>query len=462
MITELVRRRSQLLSVWRRVFELSWPVATEQVLRNLMRTTDVFVTGLFSPAAIAALGLADLYGRLPYRIGLGIGGGAIALSSQDTGSGATENRDEAITQALLLGFLLGIPFAVFGITLSDVAISMLGAPENVVRMGATYLTIIFATTPARHLTLIGTRSLQGIGDTKTPMYINVASNALNIAGTVALGLGLGFFPKLEIIGVGIATAVGNLFSATAMVAVIWSSRTPIEFLSPTDFTITRQLLAVSVPRITEAAVTTVTEFPFNAILLVFGTNVNAGYQVARRIYQQINAPLSRGYSVASSVLVGQALGEGELDEARFNGLATAGLGLSTVGLFGVGLYFFANRIVPVFTSDVRAIRYATEFTQIYGLIAPLLVLYLVFVGGLQGGSDTRSPLLIQTFGLIVLRLGLAYVAAIELGFGLSGVYTAIILYYVWLMVASSTEFYRGSWANRATEMLAERGSVDTR
>lgn len=462
MIAELIRRCSRLVSVWRQVFELSWPVATEQVLRNFMRTTDVLVTGLFSPAAIVALGLADLYGRLPYRIGLGIGGGAIALSSQDTGSDATENRDEAITQALLLGIVFGIPFAVFGITFGDVAISMLGAPKNVVKMGATYLAIIFATTPARHLTLVGTRSLQGIGDARTPMYINVASNALNITGTVALGLGLAFFPKLEIIGVGIATAVGNLFSATVMVAAIWSSRTPIGFTRPTDFTITRQLLSVSAPRIAEAAVVTITEFPFNAILLMFGTNVNAGYQVAQRIYQQINAPLSRGYSVASSVLVGQALGEGNLDDAHLNGWATAGLGLSTVGLFGVGLYLFANRVVPFFTSDPIAIRYATEFTQVYGLIAPFLVLYLVFAGGLQGGSETRTPLLIQTFGLVVLRLGFAYVAAIALGYGLSGVYTAIVLYYVWLMVAGGTEFYRGAWANRATEMMTARGSTDTR
>ncbi|USZ66720.1 MATE family efflux transporter [Halorussus salilacus] len=462
MIRELVRRRSRLVSVWRRVFELSWPVATEQVLRNLMRTTDVLVTGLFSPAAIAALGLADLYGRLPYRIGMGIGGGAIALSSQDTGSGATENRDEAVTQALLLGILFGVPFVIFGVTFGDVAISMLGAPENVVTMGGTYLAIIFATTPARHLTLIGTRSLQGIGDARTPMYINVASNLLNIAGTVALGLGLGFFPELEIVGVGIATAVGNVFSATVMVAILWSNRTPIGFTRPTDFTITRQLFSVSVPRIAEAGVVTITEFPFNAILLMFGTNVNAGYQVARRIYQQLNAPLSRGYSVASSVLVGQAVGEGNIDDAHFNGWATAGLGLSTVGLFGIGLHLYANQIVLLFTSDSTTIRYATEFTQIYGLIAPLLVLYLVFVGGLQGGSDTRTPLFIQTVGLVILRLGLAYVVAVALGYGLSGVYAAIVVYYVWLMVAAGTEFYRGTWADRATEMMIQRGSGDTR
>ncbi|WP_210408916.1 hypothetical protein [Halorhabdus rudnickae] len=40
-----------------------------------------FVTALFSPLAVAAFGLANLHARLPLRIGLGLGTGAIALSS---------------------------------------------------------------------------------------------------------------------------------------------------------------------------------------------------------------------------------------------------------------------------------------------------------------------------------------------------------------------------------------------
>ena len=112
MSTAAVRRRA--FGVWRRVLDLSWPVMVQHVFRTLMRTTDVVVTGLFSPAAVAAVGLADLYARFPLRIGLGLGSGAIALSSQDTGSEALENRDEAVTQALLLGLLAGVPFAEIG------------------------------------------------------------------------------------------------------------------------------------------------------------------------------------------------------------------------------------------------------------------------------------------------------------------------------------------------------------
>ncbi len=52
-----------------------------------MRTVDIIVTDLFSPAAVAAVGLADLYAQLQLRLGLGLGTGAITLSSQHTRRG---------------------------------------------------------------------------------------------------------------------------------------------------------------------------------------------------------------------------------------------------------------------------------------------------------------------------------------------------------------------------------------
>ena len=431
----------------------------EQVLRTLMRTTDIIVTGLFSPAAVAAVGLADLYARLPLRIGLGLGGGAIALSSQDTGSGATANRDEAITQAILLGAVGGIPFVAFGLLFGQFAIEILGASSDVVQMGGLYLAIIFATSPARHVGLIAARSLQGTGDTRTPMYVNVVSNLLNISGTLALGLGLGPFPELQIVGVGIATAVGNVFAASVLLLAIWSPWTDASFAWPTDATITRQLLVVSAPRVGEGFAATLAEFPFNALLLVFGTEVNAAYQIGRRMYQQVTSPLARGFHVAASVVVGQALGDGDPEGARFNGWATAALGLLTVGSIGIALVFGAEWFVRLFTSDTAMIAYAVSFARVYGLVAPLTALFIVLAGALQGASDTTTPFVARTSGMFGFMVGASYLLAVPLGYGVPGIYAGIGLYYAWATLVVAWGFARGGWAERATRMMAERGSV---
>jgi MATE family multidrug resistance protein len=451
--------RERVLAVWKRVLGLSWPIMAEQTFRTAMRTTDIVVTGVFSPAAIAAIGLADLYARLPLRIGLGLGGGAIALSSQDTGADAVANRDEAVSQALLFGVLAGVPFAVFGWLFGERAIAILGAPENVAAMGGLYLAVVFTTAPARHVALIGARSLQGTGDTRTPMYVNVASNGLNIVGSVVLGLGVGPVPRYGILGVGAATAFGNVFTAVAIVAAMAYGRTEASLARPVDATIARQLVAVSAPRVAEGMVATVVEFPFNSILLGFGTEVNAAYQVGRRMYQQVTSPLSRGYNVAASVVVGQALGSGDADAARFEGWAVVGLGLATVGTIGVALFALAPAFVTVFTRDAATVPYAVNFARAYAVSTPFLVAFVVLSGALQGGSDTRTPFVARTTGLVGFFLGFSYLFGVVLDFGVVAVYAGIVLYYVWATAVAAYGFRVGGWADRAAEMMDERGTT---
>ena len=451
--------RSRVFGVWRRIVGLSWPVMLEQVSRTGMRTTDIVVTALFSPAAVAAIGLADLYARFPLWVGLGTGGGAIALSSQDTGTGAEANRSEAISGALLLGALAGVPFALFGLLFAEEAIALLGAPREVARLGGLYLAIVFVTAPARHVGLIGARALQGTGDTRTPMYVNLTGNSLNVVLSATLGLGLLSAPRLDVVGVGVATAVANVFIALALLAALASPLTDAGLTVPTDPVIARQLAVVSAPSIAEGLVSTLAEFPFNAILLGFGTEVNAGFQIGRRAYQQVTGPLSRGYNVAVSVVVGQSLGDGRPDDARFEGWASLGLGVLTVGGAGLVLAAAAPPLVGLLADDPATARSAVGFARVYGLTAALLVTFTVLQGALRGASETRAPFVARASGFVLLFVGVTYLAGVVWGWGVPGAYLAVALTYAWMAGAMVWWFRRGEWAERAARMMAERGSV---
>ncbi|QLG27827.1 MATE family efflux transporter [Halorarum halophilum] len=452
-------RRERVLAIWQRTFSLSWPIAVQQTLNTLMRTVDVVVTGLFSPAAVAAVGLADLYAQIPLRMGLGLGTGAIALSSQDTGRGADTARDQAITQALLIGFLAGLPLIVAGLTLAAPLIAVLGAESEVVRMGGRYLAIVFAAAPMRIIGLVGARSLQGTGDTRTPMFVNGTANGINILSTVGLGLGLGPLPDLGIVGVGLANAISRTFEAVVMTAAIANRRTDLSLARPTDLTITRQLVAVSLPTFAEGMSTSLSNFPFNALLLTFGTEVNAAYHIGRRIYQQLGGPLYRSYSTASSIVVGQTLGEGKPEEARFSGVAITALSVLTLGLAGVVLFAGAGRIARVFTSDPETLEYAVTFTRVFGVSMLSFGVFSPIAGSLRGAGDTRTPLYARLSGTVLFMLGFAYVVGITFDYGLPGVYAGIALSYAWWALVVTGGFLWGGWADKAAEMMAERADV---
>ena len=441
------------------MFDLSWPVMAEQVLRTLLRTTDVVVAGVFSPAAVAAVGLADIYSTLPLRFGLGIGDAALALSSQDTGSGATVNRDEAVSQALALGVLLGVPFALFGLLLNEWAIGVLGAGSEVIALGASYLLIILLSSPARHVTLIAARSIQGTGDTRTPMFVNGGANAFNIVATVALAFGVGPVPDLGIVGIATATAGADTLAALTFLTVIYSDRCELSFVTPSRPVIAKQLVVISAPRAAEGLSELVAQFPFNAILLVFGTEVNAAYHIGRRMYQQVAAPLARGFSVGANVLVGQALGRGDPDGAYVNGFATAGLAILTIGAVCGVLFLGAEQFVLLFTRDPETVAYATDFARAYALTGVLIALYITIAGSLRGGSETRSPFVAKLTGTFVFLLGTTYVFGVHLGYGVVAAYVGIVADYVWRNLFVCTLYRRRSWLGRGATMMRARDSV---
>lgn len=438
----------------------------EQVLRTLMRTTDLIVAGFFSPAAVAAVGLADIYARLPLRFGIGVGDSAIALSSQDTGAGATANRDQATTQALLIGVLAGIPFIIFGLVLNEHAIAILGilmedeqSLAEIVDFGSIYLLIIMLSASAIHINFIAARSIQGTGDTVTPMLVNGAVNVFNIITTLVLAFGVGPFPELGIIGIAVATAIADTIAASTFLVLIWSAYTDVDFVVPEGLIIAKQILVIAAPRMGEGLLEMVTEFPFNAILLGFGAEVNAAYHVGRRMYQQVVAPLARGYAIAANIIVGQALGRQEPVTAYRNGIAAMGLSVLSIGGMCALLFFYAEQFVLIFTRDPITVEYGIGFAQAYAVAALFITAYIVLAGALRGGSETLTPFIARIIGTAGFLLGFTYIVGVGLGYGVIAAYIAIVLDFVARVAFLSVIYYRRRWLQRGTSMMHDRGSI---
>lgn len=449
----------KLLKSWWRAISLAWPVSIQQFLNTLMRTVDIVITGFFSPAAVAAVGLADLYAQIPTRIGNALGVGAISVSSQDTGRSATNSRDRAVTQAIILGFFLGTPFIFIGLLFGNFAIEILGAEKDVINLGGTYLMIIFSIAPMRIVGIVGAKSLQGSGDTRTPMYINGMSNITNIIISVTIGLGVGIAPSLGIIGVGIATAVSRTLEASAMVFVIYSDMNEISFARPRSLTITRQLVEIGIPNFLEGMSTTIVSFPFNSLVLIFGTEANAGYHVGRRLYHQLAAPIYRAFRTAASIMVGQEIGKENLKYASYCGKSISVLSSSVLLILAVLVFAGADSLVNIFTNDLVTADYAADFTRVYALSMLSFGIHASYSGGLYGAGDTKTPFyarLVAEFGFM---LSLSYIVSIILGLGIIGVYIGIFACYLVRASIVAAGFIWGSWDSIATTRIDERANI---
>ena len=449
----------RMVSVWHRTIALGWPIAIEQTFMTLMRTVDMVVTGLFSPIAVAAVGLADLYAQLPLRIGLGLGAGTIALSSQETGRGAVATRDQAITQALLLGAVLGLPFVALGILVSRPLIAILGAEAAVIRQSGQYLGVILSAAPMQIVLIVGSRALQGMGNTRTPMYVNAGTNLFNIVLTVTLGLGFWILPALGIVGVGLATAISQTLGALVITAIIAGPRTDVSLARPRHLTITRQLFRVSIPNFAEGLSTSLANFPFNALILLFGTEANAAYHIGSRIFRQLSGPVYRSVYTVASIIVGQSLGEGDPDRARYAATAILIFSVGILSVMGAAVFIGAEEVVELFTRDPITSGFATDFTRTYAVSMVFIGVFYPLAGSLVGAGDTRTPFYARFVGVVLFLLVGSFMLGVTHNFGLVGVYVGIVSSFaIWALMVGAG-FIWGGWQGLAERMIAERADT---
>jgi Na+-driven multidrug efflux pump len=288
------------------------------------------------------------------------------------------------------------------------------------------------------------------------MVVNGGTNLLNVVLTVSLGLGVGVAPRLGIVGVGVATAASRVVEAVAVAGAMLSRWTPVALSRPRDLTITRQLVAVSAPTFAEGMSNSLANFPFNALLLVFGTEVAAAYHIGRRIYQQLTGPLYRSFSTVTSIVVGQRLGDGDPEDARYSARAILALSVASLGCAGGVLFVGAEWLAAVFTSDRVTLGYAIEFTRVFGVSMLFFGVFFPLAGALRGAGDTRIPFYARLLGTFVFMVGVSYLLSVTLGYGLLGVYVGTALSYACWAVVVVVGFVRRDWAGTAASLMAER------
>lgn len=418
-------------------------------VRVSMRTVDVLVVGrVVGAVGVAAVGIADSVARLVLKLAQGIAAGTVALVSQHTGAGDRRAADETMTQTLLLALALGIPIASLGWWGAGALFRLLGADADLAREGQAYLRIVLASAPFRMAAMMAAKGIQAAADTRTPMVVRTSATLVNVALTVVLVPGLAGAPALGVAGAAWGTAVGNTLSAIAFLAVLASGRLPVGLAPPRwDPDTVRAILRIGGPQVAERVLYAAADIPLNAILLVFGTDANAAFQIGRRVQQYLRMP-ARGFAAASSALVGARIGADDPDRAADYGRGS--VALSTVIALGLALAaaLGAPMIAPLFVSDGGTIPLATDWIRVLALAVVFRSGYAVLRAGFQAAGNTEVPLFATIAGLLGGRLGTSWLVGIVLAGALWGVYLGVALDYVFRTALLGQRFRAGRWRRR--------------
>ncbi|KYK38619.1 MAG: hypothetical protein AYK18_06620 [Theionarchaea archaeon DG-70] len=406
------------------------------------------MVGRLGPVAVAAVGLGGQMLWFLNALIVSVTVGTTALVARFIGAQEKKDAEHVLVQSLLLVLLLSLVLTGFWYIFAEKALLLIGATKEVAEVGATYIQIVFLSTPCIFMIFNSEGALRGAGDTKTPMKVGIVMNLINVVLNYVLIFGKCGFPVLGVKGAGIATAIAYVWASITYVIIFFSGRFVLKISGKNSFSFNietvKRILKIGIPTGIQRIIMSGSMIFYVSIIASFGTTALAAHQIGLRIESLSYMP-GFGFAVAATALVGQNLGARQPQKAEQSGWEAAKLCAVFMGLMGAFMILFPKQMAHFFVSEPEVIDLAAWYLRIVAISEPPLALIFTLAGGLRGAGETRSPLYISIFGLWIFRLPLAYVLGMVLGWGPIGAWTAMTIdtfvrggLYVY-------QFRRGTW-----------------
>jgi len=450
-VADLVRPRLGENGIRSQVLRLALPATAEQMLAMMVGIVDTFLVGHLGAESLAAVGLANQWIFLSGTFFGAVGTGSTALIARFTGAKEPDKANQVLRQSVLLGVLIGVAALVLGLSLARPAVILLGARGEVVGLSSTYLRIVSGALILAPLMYLGNASLRGAGDTQTPLRIMMVVNAVNIVVAVTAINGLFGVPKMGVAGSALGAATAQVTGGVLVTAVLLRGRGQIRLRLDRmrlDWDVIRRITRVGLPTGVENLLFRIGNMAYVTVLASLGVKAYAANQVAINAWSLSFMP-GFGFAVAATTLVGQALGAREPKAAEQHGYTSYWMGAGLMAAMGLMFVLFPAQIMGFFTNDAEVIAVGTMPLRVVGLAQPFLAAAMIFAGALRGAGDTRFPMIITAAAIWLIRLPMAYVLGVMLGWGLVGAWTAMSLDMVMRGALNFWRFRGGRWKSIA-------------
>ena len=426
------------LSLPRQIVHIAlWPLL-EQVLSFVCASTSLFLATHMGTEGDVTEQIASGIGVTGYVMWLGflmqgaVGMGATAIVSRMTGARKFGEANYAANQSAVLGFLAGVLSAVLMYLTADFLVTRaLTLSPYAQEVALTYMHtgcwvaifsgIVFAVNAA----------LRGAGDTRTPFFIMLAVDGLNIVFSIIFvrvcglfieGLALGM-----IAGMAVAAAIlvsilvhrsvkirremaaaavdgPDAYAATQAPTYVPPLYLSLRSLLP-NWSSMYRILAIGLPQALEIGGIWLIQIYVLRVISGLGDAYVGAHNIAIRIESMSFLP---GFAIgmAGATLVGQYLGTGSVRMALSTIRKCVLYSVVFMSLMGVAFYAFPGVFVEIFASNSEGLMRATvPVVQVFLLVEPFYAAMLMIKMCLRGAGDTRRVMYVSYGCMGFFRVG---------------------------------------------------------
>lgn len=425
--------------------KLAIPIIIGQLGIMLMGVADTIQVGHIDKLAKESIGASGIANGVFITIAI-IGIIALQIVAPMIANAYSRNDKAQIKNlhysSLKVSIILGI-FCFGLIELATFNIEILDQKPEIEKLIIPFLHVIaISVIPMLIFTALKQLS-DGMGHTKIAMNITISALFINIILNYFLIYGIGIFPKLGLLGAGIATLIARIFMMVALYIYLKKS---VFFKSIYVQIINKDVEIRNIKNIFKIGIPSgfqgffeIAVFSAAAILIgQLGALQLAAHQVAINP-ASITYMMVTGVAAAGGIRVGANFGN--INKMRLSGSIALMMGFIFMAICCIIMLIFNHFIAKLYINDTQVLPLAAYLIFIAAFFQLSDGIQAVALGILRGMKDVNIPTIITLIAYWVIGLPIGYYWAFNKNLGVKGIWMGLVVGLTVSAILLSWRFY---------------------
>lgn len=447
--------RSEKQIFYSQLVTLVLPVAVQNLMSAVVSASDALMLGMLDQNSLSAISLAT---QVQFVLNLFFSGltlGTTILASQYWGKGDREVVEQVLAIATRYSMMISAIFFLFANVCPGMLMKIFTDDAGLIKAGIPYLRIVSWSYLFMGITQIYLCVMKNSGRMLRSTIYGSAALVLNLILNAILIFGLVGTPRMEIRGAALATSLAR---AVELLLVLAENRKKEEvqirfaFLKSPERKLKKDFVYYTTPILANLLVWGCGFAMYSVIMGHLGTDAVAANSIAN-IAKNIIACACCGLGTGSSIMVGNELGKGNLEQARRYGDKLCHVAIAVGTVSGI-LILICSPLILCFTGSLTVqakgyLRIMLIFCSWY-MIGKALNCTTI-AGIFCAGGDTRFGFLCDSINMWVVVVPVSLIAAFILHLPVLEVYFLMNLDEIIKLPVVYYHYKKYGWVNNLTD-----------
>lgn len=431
----------------RDLMALILPLMVEQLLAVAVGLADSIMVASVGESAVSAVSLVDSINILLLNIFAALATGGAVVAGQYIGKHSYDRACKSGAQLLVFVTLISVVvMALMYIGRGFILNVVFGKIDaNVANYAETYMLIVFASIPFIALYSSGAALFRAMGNSKITMVVSLIMNAINVIGNAVCIYGL----HMGVEGAAIPTLISRATAAILIVALLKNESLLIHISKPFkykfDKAMVKDILYIGIPNGVENSMFQLGKIMLLSIVAGFGTASITANAVGNSIASfQILPGAAVGLGLIT--VVSRCVGAGDYDMVRYYTKKLLKYTYIASLFLNIGIILILPYVMDIYHLSAETAAMAKQVIIFHGVNTCFIwPIAFTLPNTLRASNDVRFTMVVGVGSMWIFRVGFGILLAKYMGFGMFGVWVAMIIDWIVRSVFFTIRYKGQKW-----------------